>query len=238
VRALFQRAVSAAPAMLFFDEFESLAPQRGSDHTGVTDRVVNQLLTLLDGAERNNKSQQIFVVAATSRPDKIDNALLRPGRLEKHVFLGYPESRTEWNSLFSSILMTRNVDEEVKHFQKNEDLFSFFCHDLDYVKEFCAADLKAVLDTAHLMSVHDFLGTAPTNRDNSHRVIIGKQHILDAFRQTRPSLLPADKSAFLRFYQKFLVQDQEDFGWSSSKVVAELSRHTEPSSIRLKTSLR
>jgi peroxin-1 len=99
--------------LLFFDEFDSLAPQRGSDHTGVTDRVVNQvsgskgkvysaliagpgrltistgqsfinqLLTLLDGAEQTTKSQ-IFVVAATSRPDKIDNALLRPGRLEKH----------------------------------------------------------------------------------------------------------------------------------------------------------
>ncbi|KAL7482742.1 hypothetical protein ACHAW6_008403, partial [Cyclotella cf. meneghiniana] len=238
VRALFQRAVSAAPAILFFDEFESLAPQRGSDHTGVTDRVVNQLLTLLDGAERNNKSQQIFVVAATSRPDKIDNALLRPGRLEKHVFLGYPESRSEWNSLFSSILTTRNVDEEVKYLQQNEDLFTFFCHDLDHVKEFCAADLKAVLDTAHLISVHDFLGKVPTNRDDSHRVSIGKKHIIDAFRQTRPSLLPADKSTFLRFYKKFLVGDQEDFGWSESKVVAELSRDTEPSSIRLKTSLR
>lgn len=83
VRQLFARAAAAAPSLLFFDEFDSLAPQRGSDHTGVTDRVVNQLLTLLDGAERNSKSQ-IFIVAATSRPDKIDKALLRPGRLEKH----------------------------------------------------------------------------------------------------------------------------------------------------------
>ena len=83
VRQLFARAAAASPSILFFDDFDSLAPQRGSDHTGVTDRVVNQLLTLLDGAERSTEAQ-IFVVAATSRPDKIDNALLRPGRLEKH----------------------------------------------------------------------------------------------------------------------------------------------------------
>eukprot|EP00804_Cyclotella_cryptica_P008613 CCRYP_007601-RA/>CCRYP_007601-RA protein AED:0.17 eAED:0.17 QI:142/0.33/0.5/1/1/1/4/0/1155 len=224
VRALFQRAVAAAPAMLFFDEFESLAPQRGSDHTGVTDRVVNQLLTLLDGAERNDKSQQIFVVAATSRPDKIDNALLRPGRLEKHVFVGYPESQSEWNSLFSSMLMTRNLDEELKHLEQNEDLFSFFCQDFDHAKDFSAADLKAVLDTAHLMSVHDYLGQVRTNRDSSHQVMIGKQHIIEAFRQTRPSLLPADKLSFLRFYRKFLIGDQQDFGGSNIKVVPELSK--------------
>lgn len=83
VRQLFARAAAASPSILFFDDFDSLAPQRGSDHTGVTDRVVNQLLTLLDGAERSAESH-IFVVAATSRPDKIDNALLRPGRLERH----------------------------------------------------------------------------------------------------------------------------------------------------------
>eukprot|EP00804_Cyclotella_cryptica_P006502 CCRYP_012777-RD/>CCRYP_012777-RD protein AED:0.25 eAED:0.25 QI:1057/0.5/0.66/1/1/0.66/3/0/875 len=238
VRALFQRAVQAAPAMLFFDEFESLAPQRGSDHTGVTDRVVNQLLTLLDGAERNDKSQQIFVVAATSRPDKIDNALLRPGRLEKHVFVGYPESQSEWNSLFSSMLMTRNLDEELKHLEQNEDLFSFFCQDFDHAKYFSAADLKAVLDTAHLMSVHDYLGQVRTNQDSSHQVMIGKQHVIEAFRQTRPSLLPADKLSFLRFYRKFLIGDQQDFGGSNIKVVPELSKHTSPSDIQLKTSLR
>merc|ERR1712238_333639 len=78
VRQLFARATAAAPALIFFDEFDSLAPQRGSDRTGVTDRVVNQLLTLIDGAERSKKAGHVFIVAATSRP----------GRLEKHVYVG------------------------------------------------------------------------------------------------------------------------------------------------------
>ena len=128
--------------MIFFDEFDSLAPQRGSDNTGVTDRVVNQLLTLLDGAERNKNAHQIFIVAATSRPDKIDKALLRPGRLERHVYVGGPESLLEWNDLFCSIIKTRQLDDEIVH-SENKDLFRLFCKDLDYAKDFSAADMKA-----------------------------------------------------------------------------------------------
>ncbi|EEC46118.1 predicted protein, partial [Phaeodactylum tricornutum CCAP 1055/1] len=91
VRDLFDRAATAAPSILFLDELDSLAPPRGSDHTGVTDRVVNQLLTFLDGVEENSSKGPLYVIAATSRPDKIDPALLRPGRLEKHVYVGLAE---------------------------------------------------------------------------------------------------------------------------------------------------
>ncbi|XP_031236141.1 peroxisome biogenesis factor 1 [Mastomys coucha] len=75
VRDVFIRAQAAKPCILFFDEFESIAPRRGHDNTGVTDRVVNQLLTQLDGVEG---LQGVYVLAATSRPDLIDPALLRP----------------------------------------------------------------------------------------------------------------------------------------------------------------
>ena len=85
VRALFARAAAASPCLLFFDQFESLAPRRGSDNTGVTDRVVNQLLTFLDGVEGRSG---VYVLAATSRPDMIDPALLRPGRLDKQLYCG------------------------------------------------------------------------------------------------------------------------------------------------------
>ena len=70
------RAQCAKPCVLFFDEFESIAPRRGHDSTGVTDRVVNQLLTQMDGVEGLDG---VYVLAATSRPDLIDPALLRPG---------------------------------------------------------------------------------------------------------------------------------------------------------------
>ena len=85
---LFSRAQSASPCILFFDEFDALAPKRGHDNTGVTDRVVNQLLTQLDGVE---KLENVFILAATSRPDLIDPALLRPGRLDKCVYCPMPD---------------------------------------------------------------------------------------------------------------------------------------------------
>lgn len=68
----FCRARSAKPCVLFFDEFDSIAPRRGHDSTGVTDRVVNQLLTELDGVEA---LQGVIVIAATSRPDLLGKIL-------------------------------------------------------------------------------------------------------------------------------------------------------------------
>ncbi|RKP24914.1 P-loop containing nucleoside triphosphate hydrolase protein, partial [Syncephalis pseudoplumigaleata] len=87
VRDLFERAKAARPSILFFDEFDSIAPRRGHDSTGVTDRVVNQMLTEMDGAEQ---LEGVYVLAATSRPDLIDPALLRPGRLDKSILCGMP----------------------------------------------------------------------------------------------------------------------------------------------------
>ncbi|KAF8893894.1 P-loop containing nucleoside triphosphate hydrolase protein [Infundibulicybe gibba] len=88
VRDLFERASAAKPCVLFFDEFDSIAPKRGHDSTGVTDRVVNQMLTQMDGAEGLDG---VYVLAATSRPDLIDGALLRPGRLDKSLLCGMPD---------------------------------------------------------------------------------------------------------------------------------------------------
>jgi peroxin-1 len=87
VRELFNRAEKAKPCVIFFDEFDSLAPKRGHDSTGVTDRVVNQLLTQLDGIEQLDG---VYLLAATSRPDLIDQALLRPGRVDTYLYIGYP----------------------------------------------------------------------------------------------------------------------------------------------------
>ncbi|KAJ2006665.1 Peroxisome biosynthesis protein pex1 [Coemansia thaxteri] len=89
VRDLFRRAAAAAPCVLFFDEFDAIAPRRGHDSTGVTDRVVNQFLTEMDGAEG---LAGVYVLAATSRPDLIDPALLRPGRLDKALLCPLPDA--------------------------------------------------------------------------------------------------------------------------------------------------
>ncbi|KAF6176657.1 hypothetical protein GIB67_034519 [Kingdonia uniflora] len=90
VRDIFSKAAAAAPCLLFFDEFDSIAPKRGHDNTGVTDRVVNQFLTELDGVE---VLTGVFVFAATSRPDLLDAALLRPGRLDRLLFCDFPSQR-------------------------------------------------------------------------------------------------------------------------------------------------
>ncbi|KAI8480389.1 peroxisomal assembly protein [Branchiostoma belcheri] len=92
VREVFSRARSAAPCVIFFDELDSLAPNRGrsGDSGGVMDRVVSQLLAELDGL---HSAAEVFVIGATNRPDLLDPALLRPGRFDKLLFLGVSEDR-------------------------------------------------------------------------------------------------------------------------------------------------
>ena len=89
VREVFKKARQTAPTVIFFDEIDSIASTRGGSSTdsGVTQRVVNQLLTEIDGLE---ELQDVAVVAATNRVDIIDPALLRPGRFDRHVEVGDP----------------------------------------------------------------------------------------------------------------------------------------------------
>lgn len=86
------RARSAAPCVIFLDELDSLAPNRGAagDSGGVMDRVVSQLLAEMDCMTGNDADQQkqVFILAATNRPDLIDPALLRPGRFDKLLYVG------------------------------------------------------------------------------------------------------------------------------------------------------
>ncbi|KAF6214413.1 hypothetical protein GE061_009156 [Apolygus lucorum] len=86
VRQIFQRAKEASPCIMFFDELDSLAPNRGnkSDAGGVMDRVVSQLLAEIDSIE----NEDVFILGATNRPDLLDPALLRPGRFDKKVYVG------------------------------------------------------------------------------------------------------------------------------------------------------
>lgn len=104
VRNVFEKASLVSPCILFFDEFDALAPRRGGNTTGVTDRVVNQLLSFLDGVESR---EGIYFLAATSRPDLIDKALLRPGRLDKSIFCGFPNFTDRLDILTKS---TRKFD--------------------------------------------------------------------------------------------------------------------------------
>jgi len=199
VRELFARASAASPAILFFDEIDSLAPRRGSDKTGVTDRVVNQLLTLLDGVEDVSAGGIVYIVAATSRPDVVDPALLRPGRLEKHVYVGYPESDDEFQDLLLKVAQSYSVDQAVLQALSIPQLMEDLKKTCPYYHRLSAADLKAAFDTAQLNVIHELLQTDQHNQ----KVTIAIRHLMSALRSIRPSLSEQDYHVLMETYRQF-----------------------------------
>jgi len=112
VRDLFDKARSAAPCVLFFDELDSIASSRGGnagDAGGAGDRVVNQILTEMDGIEGK---KQVFIIGATNRPDIIDNAIMRPGRLDKLIYIPLPDHASRVQ-IFRANLRKSPVEENV-----------------------------------------------------------------------------------------------------------------------------
>lgn len=91
LREVFRKARTVAPSIVFFDEIDALAAARGSSGSGVADRVLAQLLTEMDGIEQ---LKDVTVLAATNRPDMIDKALMRPGRLDRIIFVPLPDADT------------------------------------------------------------------------------------------------------------------------------------------------
>ena len=113
VRRVFQRARDARPCVVFFDELDSVAPKRGNqgDSGGVMDRIVSQLLAELDGMSDSTSASQgsassnggVFVIGATNRPDLLDQALLRPGRLDKLLYLGVSDTHEKQQTILSAL---------------------------------------------------------------------------------------------------------------------------------------
>lgn len=155
VRDLFERAQAAKPCVLFFDEFDSIAPKRGHDSTGVTDRVVNQMLTQMDGAEGLDG---VYVLAATSRPDLIDPALLRPGRLDKSLICDMPDAEDRLDIL-EAVSKTLVLKPDVTH-----RLLTV----AEKTEGFTGADLQALMYNAHLEAIHDLLGDKNTHQNKAN----------------------------------------------------------------------
>lgn len=153
VRDLFERAQAARPCVLFFDEFDSIAPKRGHDSTGVTDRVVNQMLTQMDGAEG---LEGVYVLAATSRPDLIDPALLRPGRLDKSLLCDMPSLDDRQDILRAvcsggRVKMKANVGTRLPEVAQRTEGYS-------------GADLQALMFNASLEAIHDLIEGEETKK--------------------------------------------------------------------------
>ena len=179
VRDLFERAESARPCVLFFDEFDSIAPKRGHDSTGVTDRVVNQLLTQMDGAEGLSG---VYVLAATSRPDLIDPALLRPGRLDKSLLCDMP-SLDDRLDILQALSKKLSISQDILNASYRRESFAEVA---GRTAGYSGADLQAVIYNAHLEAIHDVLGDHSTNgnvnteshKDNKKNSSGPKQDIL------------------------------------------------------------
>ncbi|BFZ57809.1 Peroxisome biosynthesis protein pex1 [Savitreella phatthalungensis] len=179
VRDLFDRAQAAKPCVLFFDEFDSIAPKRGHDSTGVTDRVVNQMLTQMDGAEGLDG---VYVLAATSRPDLIDPALLRPGRLDKSLLCDMPNA-DDRASILSALAGKMHLAQDISV----EEL-------AERTAGYTGADLQAMLYNAHLDAIHDALAsTAVTeetdNRRDEHKKVVFRRFKLSAGGESLPKTL-------------------------------------------------
>ncbi|MEU6699304.1 AAA family ATPase [Pseudonocardia sp. NPDC046786] len=177
VRELFRRAAEAAPALIFLDEVDALAPRRGgSTDAGVADRVVAALLTELDGA---TPLREVVVVGATNRPDLIDPALLRPGRLERLVFVPPPDAEAR-----ADILRAAGRDVPLGDDIDLDELAA----DLD---GYSAADCAALLREAALTAMRESLEAGE----------VTAVHVAAARRAVRPSLDPeqvAELEAYAR----------------------------------------
>ena len=181
VRDLFVRAQAARPCIIFFDEFESLAPRRGQDSTGVTDRVVNQLLTQLDGVEG---LQGVWVIGASSRPDLIDPALLRPGRLDRLVLCPLPDRRARLEIL-RVLLRTARLQEDVRL----EEVAGL-------TNNMTGADLGGLVYTAQLVARDR--GGGPVSQDDFQR----------ALEQTQASVSASEEQKYQKIYSRFQAGKQ------------------------------
>ncbi|WP_158848354.1 AAA family ATPase [Saccharothrix deserti] len=177
VRELFRRAAEAAPAMVFLDEVDALAPRRGqSSDSGVSDRVVAALLTELDGVE---PLRDVIVLGATNRPELVDPALLRPGRLERLVYVPPPDAEARAEILRAS---SRNTP-----LASDVDLGAL-AEELD---GYSAADCAALIREAALTAMRESLAAAE----------VTGAHLASARAAVRPSLDPV-QLATLAAYAK------------------------------------
>ncbi|KAF4036102.1 ATPase family associated domain-containing protein lid 3 [Phytophthora infestans] len=189
VRQVFQRARASSPCVVFFDELDALAPRRsggaGGDAggNGVSERVVNQLLTEMDGLDiRRN----VFVIAATNRPDIIDPAMLRPGRLDKLLYVPLPQASERHQILktvSSKCAMASSVQLEAIAADPRCEGFS-------------GADLSALVREAGITALRE----TDFSRLDAGAATLGIEHhhFISAFDRVFPSVSRADQRMFDR----------------------------------------
>lgn len=183
IRAIFQRARQVAPCIIFFDEIDSIAPRRGSTYgdSGVTDRIVNQLLTEMDGLQR---TKDVVVIAATNRPDILDPALLRPGRFDRIIYVPPPDEEARYE-IFK--IHTRNMplddDVDLRELARRTEFYT-------------GADIEAVVIEAGLAAA----------RENINVQKVSRRHFEYALNKVKPSLTPDALDEYKKILEAFEKQ--------------------------------
>ncbi len=180
IREIFRRARQAAPCVIFFDEIDSIAPIRGvGGETAVTERVVSQLLTELDGMENMHG---VVVLAATNRSDMVDPALLRPGRFDKIILVPLPDKE----SRLSILKINAKLIPAITDPSKPEHV------DLEKISEMTdgmsGADVAAISNTAVSLVIHEFLDSHPDVKDiekKSDEAKVTMKHFVEAVKRVK-----------------------------------------------------
>ncbi|HUW85305.1 MAG TPA: CDC48 family AAA ATPase, partial [Methanoregula sp.] len=159
VRKIFRKARQASPSIIFFDEIDALVPKRGTfqGSSHVTESVVSQILTELDGME---ELKNVTVLAATNRPDMLDDALLRPGRLERHIYVPAPDEESR-RKIFEVYLGgdTENI------LAKDVDIGVLVKKTEGYV----GADIEALVREAKMAAMRDFIIVMGTRNEQERK---------------------------------------------------------------------
>ncbi|QLG26616.1 CDC48 family AAA ATPase [Halorarum halophilum] len=196
VREVFSKARENAPTVIFFDEIDSLATERGTNtgDSGVSERVVSQLLTELDGLET---LEDVVVIATTNRPDLIDSALLRPGRLDRHVHVPVPDEEGR-RAIFQ-------VHTEEKPLADDVDLDSLARRTDGYV----GADIEAVCREASMNASREFIESVKPEEiaDSVGNVRITMDHFESALDEVKPSVTPETIERYEEIEKRFRQAD-------------------------------
>ncbi|HEX9907578.1 MAG TPA: CDC48 family AAA ATPase [Thermoplasmata archaeon] len=173
VRETFRKARQAAPCVIFLDEIDAVAPVRGTtSDSGVSERVISQLLTEMDGLEALHN---VTVIAATNRPDIIDPALLRPGRFDRLVFIGPPdlEARKE-------IIRIHTKDKPLDDDVDTNKLASKMDH-------YTGAEIAAVCNEAVMLAIRDYvLKGGEVNEEKVKSLVVGMKYFEKAMESVEP----------------------------------------------------
>ncbi len=180
IREIFKRARQSAPCVIFFDEIDSIAPVRGAGgETAVTERVVSQLLTELDGMENMHG---VVVLAATNRADMIDPALLRPGRFDKIIQIPLPDKESRMSILKINAAQIPIIDDvtDPQHVDLNRIA--------DQTDGLSGADTASIANTAVSLVIHEFLDSHPDVKDIENDKLTAKvtmKHFEEAVKKVR-----------------------------------------------------